>query len=113
MSTIYGEGFVADLPKLASVGDTIECDLRHPHQRTLRMKLETPAAAAHANELLADPASGWRMAKPGWLSESFGKFLRGKGYTDEQIAAECKANGLLPPAGVPLPSHHTGQEAQT
>jgi hypothetical protein len=46
----------------ARVGDTIECDVQHPFQHTIRMKLETPAAAAYGNHLLMDPKSGWRLA---------------------------------------------------
>jgi hypothetical protein len=46
----------------ARIGDTIECDVQHPFQRTIRMKLETPAAAAYGNHLLMDPKSGWRLA---------------------------------------------------
>lgn len=55
---------MADLPKLAGVGDSIQCDVRHPFKRTITMKLETPAAAAHANSLLMDPKSGWRLSSP-------------------------------------------------
>lgn len=53
---------MADLPKLARVGDRIECDVRHPFPQTIRMTLDTPAATAHANELLTDPKSGWRLS---------------------------------------------------
>jgi hypothetical protein len=62
MSTIYGDGFVAD--RFARVGDTVECDVRHPYPKTLRLVLETPAAAACANDLLMDPKSGWRLVSP-------------------------------------------------
>lgn len=51
-------------PQLARVGDSVECDVRHPFRQTLRLVLETPAAAAHANDLLMDPNSGWRLASP-------------------------------------------------
>lgn len=60
MSTIYGEGFVAD--RFAQVGDSVQCDVRYPTPRTITMILSTPEAAAHANELLADKSSGWRLA---------------------------------------------------
>lgn len=55
---------MAELPKLARVGDSIECDVRHPFKQTIRMVLETPAATAHANDLLMDSASGWRLSAP-------------------------------------------------
>lgn len=41
------------------VGDSIQCEVRHPYPRTIRMRLMEPAAVAYANELLANPASGW------------------------------------------------------
>jgi hypothetical protein len=49
--------------KAASVGDTVVCDVRHPQPAALAMTLETPAAAAHANTLLTDKRSGWRLAR--------------------------------------------------
>jgi hypothetical protein len=57
-------GELAVHQQIARIGDTIECDVRHPFQHTIRMKLETPAAAAHGNDLLRDPKSGWRLASP-------------------------------------------------
>ncbi len=44
--------------KAANIGGTIACDVRNPSPQTLALILETPEAAAHANELLADPTSG-------------------------------------------------------
>jgi hypothetical protein len=62
---------------------------------------------------LAHAAGADSPVKSGcWLSESFGKFLRDKGYTDEQIAAECASNGLPPPFGVAIPSASIPDEAQ-
>lgn len=50
------------VPKRANVGDTVECDVRHPYPQTHRLVLETTAAAAFASKLLATPGSGWRLA---------------------------------------------------
>lgn len=52
---------VRPLVDCATVGDTIECDVRHPVPHTIRMTLETREAAAYANHLLMDKTSGWRM----------------------------------------------------
>ena len=61
------------------------------------VRLYAAARANVAREALSEPP------RTNWLSESFAKFLREKkGYTDEQIAAECAANGLAAP-GVALP----------
>lgn len=49
-------------PERASVGDTVECDVREPRPQTHRLTLETPASADYATKLLADPRSGWRKA---------------------------------------------------
>jgi hypothetical protein len=49
--------------KAANVGDTVACDVRNPTPGTLAMTLETPAAVAHANTLLADKRSGWRLVR--------------------------------------------------
>ncbi len=51
-----------DLPKLAKVGDRIQCDLHFPYPHTHTERLVTVEAAAFANELLMNPASGWRLA---------------------------------------------------
>lgn len=53
---------MADLPKLARIGDRVQFDVRNPYPHTITMKLETREAAAHANDLLMDPKSGWRLA---------------------------------------------------
>ena len=50
------------LKRFAKVGDRVQCEVRFPMRRTLTMILETPEAVAHANELLADKSSGWRLA---------------------------------------------------
>jgi hypothetical protein len=55
-------------PSVARVGDCIECDVREPAPRTIRLKLETEAATLYANELLQNPASGWRKAVAGVLA---------------------------------------------
>ena len=47
--------------KAANIGSTIACDVRNPYPQTLAMTLETPAAVAHANELLTNTKSGWRL----------------------------------------------------
>lgn len=49
-------------PKRASVGDTVECDVRLPYPQTHRLTLDTQAAADYATRLLANPRSGWRLA---------------------------------------------------
>ena len=56
----------------AAVGDTVACDVRYPYPTTLAMTLETPAAAAHANTVLADKRSGWRLV-PGCHECAWGK----------------------------------------
>jgi len=61
-------------PERASVGDTVECDVREPHPQTLRLTLETQAAADYATRLLADPNSGWRKAS-GCHECAWGKVL--------------------------------------
>jgi len=48
-------------PKRASVGDTVECDVRLPYPQTHRLTLETQAAADYATRLLENPRSGWRL----------------------------------------------------
>lgn len=62
------------VPERASVGDTVECDVREPHPQTYRLTLETRAAADYATELLRDPASGWRRAR-GCSECAWGKVL--------------------------------------
>ena len=47
--------------RYARVGDVIAVNVREPHPRTIRIELATPEATAYANELLADPLSGWRV----------------------------------------------------
>ena len=53
-----------DWNKYAAVGDVIECQVTHPCAQTLKVRLETPEAAAHANTLLANEASGWKKSNP-------------------------------------------------
>jgi hypothetical protein len=45
----------------AKIGATVSCEVHTPTPGTLAMTLETPAAVAHANTLLADKRSGWRL----------------------------------------------------
>lgn len=52
---------VRPAPRRVGVGDTVECDVRLPYQQTHRLVLGTPAAAAYATKLLANPRSGWRL----------------------------------------------------
>jgi hypothetical protein len=52
---------MADLPKLARVGDSVQCDRRFPYPHTITMRLDTAESAAYANELLMEPARGWRL----------------------------------------------------
>jgi len=58
----------------AIVGSTVACEVRHPYPQTLALTLETPAAVAHANGLLANPASGWRLVS-GCSECAWGKVL--------------------------------------
>lgn len=51
------------LDGLARVGDTIECDCKHPYPHTLSATLNTPQACALGNDLLMDPTSGWRLRR--------------------------------------------------
>ena len=50
-------------PERATVGDVMACDVRHPYPQTLRLKLETQAAADKANALLALEPRAWRLEK--------------------------------------------------
>jgi hypothetical protein len=50
-------------PRRATLGDTMLCDVRHPHPRGIALKLGTPASVAYANNLLACKASGWRLVE--------------------------------------------------
>jgi hypothetical protein len=53
---------VADEKKLlARIGDSVQCDLRHPYYHTITLKLENPEQVAYANDLLMNPKSGWRL----------------------------------------------------
>lgn len=61
-------------PERASIGDTVECDVREPHPQTHRLTLETQAAADYATKLLATPRSGWRKAR-GCSECAWGKVL--------------------------------------
>jgi hypothetical protein len=47
---------------VARVGDRLCVQVQHPSPRTITMILATPESAAYANELLSDPASGWKLA---------------------------------------------------
>lgn len=53
-----------ELDKMARVGDSIETTVRQPTPATLRLKLDTPAACAYANQLLMNPAGCWRLIRP-------------------------------------------------
>lgn len=70
----FERGVGRPVPERANVGDTVACDVRQPHAQTLAMTLETPAAAAHANKLLADTRSGWRKVA-GCSECAWGKVL--------------------------------------
>lgn len=50
-------------PERATVGDVVAVDVRHPHPQTLRLTLETQAAADKANELLTLEPKVWRLEK--------------------------------------------------
>lgn len=50
------------MKQLASVGDTIECEVLHPRPAVLRARLSTPEACAMGNELLMDETGGWRLS---------------------------------------------------
>lgn len=48
---------------VATIGDTIAVDVRHPRPQTIALVLETSGAVAFANALLQDPLSGWRLVQ--------------------------------------------------
>ena len=50
-------------PERANVGDVVAVDVRHPYTQTLRLTLETQAAADKANALLAMEPKVWRLEK--------------------------------------------------
>lgn len=47
----------------ACVGDILACEVQNPQPATIAMRLLTPGAVAHANKLLADEQSGWRLIR--------------------------------------------------
>ena len=51
------------VPERATVGDVVAVDVRHPYPQTLRLTLETQAAADKANKLLALEPKVWRLEK--------------------------------------------------
>lgn len=53
-----------DLTQFARIGDTVQCEVRVPQQGVIRMQLLTPEACAHANDLLMDQSSGWKLVLP-------------------------------------------------
>lgn len=57
------KGRIMELDKMARLGDCIETTVRQPTPATLRLKLDTPAACAYANQLLTNPAGGWRLIR--------------------------------------------------
>lgn len=54
---------VVNLGDFAKVGDTIECDVKHPYPHTLSARLNTLESCAYGNDLLLNPNSGWRLRK--------------------------------------------------
>ena len=74
VGTPVDRGVGRPAPERASVGDTVECDVREPHPQTHRLTLETQAAADYATKLLRNPASGWRRAR-GCSECAWGKVL--------------------------------------
>lgn len=52
----------AEPQRLAAVGDVVECDVRQPRPATIRITLNNAEQVVHANALLMDPSSGWRLA---------------------------------------------------
>jgi hypothetical protein len=62
---------------LARIGDVIETTVRLPVPGKIRMRLDTAASCAKANELLLDKQSGWKLAsqvceRSGWKELSLG-----------------------------------------
>jgi hypothetical protein len=47
---------------LARIGDVIETTVRHPVPGKIRIRLDTTASCAKANELLLNKKSGWELA---------------------------------------------------
>jgi len=50
--------------RLAAIGDVVEVDVRQPYPATIRLTLNSAEQVAHANALLMDPGSGWRLSPP-------------------------------------------------
>ena len=47
----------------ARVGDKISCDFRFPWPHTKTLSLDTPEAAAYANELLDEENCAWKLKR--------------------------------------------------
>jgi hypothetical protein len=47
---------------VVGVGDTIACQVTHPSQKTLAVRLDTPASVAYANSVLRQNR-GWSVIK--------------------------------------------------
>lgn len=61
--TAEGKAWAKKVPLFARVGDAIECEVRSPQPKRIRVQLLTPEACAHANDLLMDAASGWTLVR--------------------------------------------------
>ena len=59
---LSSDGLGSSSPERAILGDTVACDVRMPWAETIAMRLDTPDAVAHANELLAG-GFGWRLRR--------------------------------------------------
>jgi hypothetical protein len=90
-----------ELTKFARVGDTVECDVRHPYPSTIRMVLETPAAVAHANSPLMDEKSGWRLAAADGVT---GRLTEAEIHAHTWWCPHCKVN--VPPEMVTKDGEH-------
>lgn len=64
------------------IGDTIVVNVKQPHPGTIRMTLATPESVAYANELIADPTSGWTIEPEAAIPAPEG----GPALTDDRIA---------------------------
>ena len=115
-------------PARASIGDTVECDIRQPFARTERLTLTTQKAADYATELLRNPASGWRKSR-GCPECAWGKVLgcwckpkqchadvlaelADSGLFDGSLSGRTRDNSTLLDAVASLEAHRPGRVGQ-
>lgn len=62
----FEQGVGRPEPERAEVGDVVATDVTQPRPETLRLTLDTQAAADHFNALPAAARIGWRLEKRIW-----------------------------------------------